>query len=300
MKKISVLCLTLLSLSFLFFVSCQKELSEENGNTNVTATGSLKDSTGACYSSTVSGTFYNGVTPGSDTCYVSVQVNVTSSGSYNISTDLQNGFKFADSGFFNTTGLQTILLKPIGTPILNIPTNFTYTFDTTACGFTVDVQDSTGTGLGGDGGGGGGGGIDPDSVANNSWKFTDSTISTTYTGIMPAGSTIFSTLLANTLLISGTSNNSDSVMLITLILPNPVIETGTYTTGGLNSFSFSSVSSGTTFYKADATTTEAINVEITSYDAATKILKGKFSGQAVDSLGNTVDIRHGAFNSVVN
>ena len=300
MKKIGILCLTLLSFSLLFFVSCQKELSEENGNTNTPATGSLKDSTGACYTSTVSGTFYNGVTPGPDTCYVSVQVNVTAAGTYNISTDLQNGFKFADSGFFNTTGMQTILLKPIGTPILNIRTNFTYTFDTSACGFTIDVKDSTGTGLGGDGGGGGGGGIDPDSVANNSWKFTDSTGSATYTGIMPAGLTTFSTLVGNILFISGTSNDSDSVLVITLSLPNPVIETGTYSTGLLNSFSFSSVSLGQTLYKADGTTTEVMNVELTGYDDATKVLKGKFSGQALDSLGNTVNVRHGAFNTVVN
>ena len=296
MKKIIILSFILLPIFFVFFTSCQKEISTENGNTDIQAAGSLKDSTGACYPAVVSGTFYNGITPGSDTCYVSVQVNITTAGSYNISTDLQNGFKLSDSGFFNTTGLQTIKLKPIGTPILNIATDFTYLFDTTACAFSINVQDSTGTGLGG----GTGGGIDPDTVSANTWKFTDSTMTQTYIGVMPAGGTTFSTLVLNSLIITGTSNNSDSVLLISLVLPNPVIETGTYTTGLTNGFSFSSISLARTLYKADASTPATITIDLTSYDDVTKILTGKFSGQAVDSLGNTVNITHGAFNTVVN
>ena len=296
MKKIIILSFILLPIFFVFFTACQKEISTENGNTDIQAAGSLKDSTGACYPAVVSGTFYNGITPGSDTCYVSVQVNITTAGSYNISTDLQNGFKLSDSGFFNTTGLQTIKLKPIGTPILNIATDFTYLFDTTACAFSINVQDSTGTGLGG----ATGGGIDPDSVSANTWKFTDSTITQTYTGVMPAGGTTFSTLVLNSLIITGTSSNSDSVLLISLVLPNPVIETGTYTTGLTNGFSFSSISLARTLYKADASTPATITIDLTSYDDVTKIFTGKFSGQAVDSLGNTVNITHGAFNTVVN
>src|SRR3954463_15461616 len=141
---------------FFLFFSCQKEYSLEQETSVGVAKGSLKDSLGNCLPDSLHGTFYNGVTPGGDTAFVDIQVNVDSVGNYRIYTDLQNGFMFADSGFFNTTGITTVRLKPIGTPILNISTNFTVTFDTTACGFTVNVQDSTGTGLGGGGNSGGG------------------------------------------------------------------------------------------------------------------------------------------------
>src|ERR1700745_611013 len=112
-----------------FLNSCSKEYSFEQAVSVGNAVFSLKDSLGNCLPDSVHGTFYNGVTPGPDTAYVEIQVNVDSPGNYRIYTDLQNGFMFADSGFFNVTGVATVRLKPIGTPILNIPTNFTVTFD---------------------------------------------------------------------------------------------------------------------------------------------------------------------------
>src|SRR5690242_9024782 len=121
MKKIFSFLFAICCVVTLFF-SCQKDFSVEVGNTLVGA-GSLWDSVGNCLPDTVIGTFYNGVTPGSDTAYVEIQVNVTQTGSYNITTTLplQNGFEFADSGFFSNTGINIIRLKPIGTPILNTP-----------------------------------------------------------------------------------------------------------------------------------------------------------------------------------
>ena len=73
-------------------------MSTENGVAQI-AEGSLTDSSGICTPGTVHGTFYTGVTPGSDTAYVQVQVNVTKTGSYSISSNFQNGYEFADSGF---------------------------------------------------------------------------------------------------------------------------------------------------------------------------------------------------------
>src|SRR3954468_8813058 len=182
----------LISCFFLFF-SCQKEYSFEKEATIGGAKGSLKDSLGNCLPNSVHGTFYNGVTPGVDTAFVDIQVNVDSAGNYRIYTDLQNGFMFADSGFFNSTGITTVRLKPIGTPILNIPANFTVTFDTTACGFTINVQDSTGTGLGG-GGNPGGGGTDSTNLSDTAWKFRVNTLvfngpfDSAFVGVDSAGS----------------------------------------------------------------------------------------------------------------
>ena len=85
----------------ILFNSCQKDFSVENGSTLVAA-GSLWDSAGNCLPVTIIGTFYNGVTPGSDTAYVEIQVNVTQTGSYTITTTppLQNGLSLLIQDFF--------------------------------------------------------------------------------------------------------------------------------------------------------------------------------------------------------
>ena len=115
--------------------SCQKELSPEPviQDSTFSATGSLKDSNNNCYAAVVHGSFYNGVTPGSATAYIAVQVNVIYTGSYKITTDIQNGFGFADSGVFVEAGLTTIHLKPFGTPLFPGPADFLVSFDTSFC-----------------------------------------------------------------------------------------------------------------------------------------------------------------------
>src|SRR6185436_2135417 len=117
---------------------------------------------------------------------------VTKTGSYSISTDMQNGFRFVDSGFFNAIGINIIKLKPIGTPIIPVATIFSVSFDSSTCSFVVNVQDSTGTGLGGGGDtSGNGGGNTGDTTAAGAWKFTDSTNNTSYTGVFQDPGGIF-------------------------------------------------------------------------------------------------------------
>ncbi len=281
----------------IFSTSCQKEISEEHGKDSVFfATGSLKDSNNLCLKDSVHGTFYNGVTPGDDTAYIEVQVNVASTGSYTISTDQQNGFLFSASGFFTSTGINTVLLKPVGTPILQKLTDFIISFDTSVCFVTVDVKDSTGTGLGGgtDTTGGGGGGTD--SLAMDTWKFTASATNDYYGDAMG----LFSTILLNTLQVSGFTASSDASFQIAVNFPTPVITPGTYTTGFTNIFSFVSITNGI-IYHADASTgTDVVTIEITGYDDVTKVVTGSFSGTAQDASGNSVPITKGAFKTVVN
>lgn len=138
----------LISFLCILLFSCAKEYSLETGNGQAPAKGSLYDSTGECMPISVYGTYYNGVIPGPDTCYVEISLAVTQPGYYHIITDSANGFWFADSGYVTSAGVSTLQLKAVGKPILNVPTNFIIKFDTTICGFTVNVQDSTGTGLG--------------------------------------------------------------------------------------------------------------------------------------------------------
>src|SRR5688572_10394954 len=101
--------------------SCRKELSLENH----IAKGTLKDGSGICFSQTIHGIFYNGLTADINTTYVEVKVNVIKTGSYSILTDAQNGFRFVDSGVFKNAGINIIKLKPTGTPIAHVPTGFT-------------------------------------------------------------------------------------------------------------------------------------------------------------------------------
>ena len=113
---------------------------------------------------------------------------------------------------------------------------------------------------------------------------------------------VFSALFTNDLLIRGYSNNGDSVFNIFLSLPHPVIEPGTYITDNIaNVFAFVTAP-GADIYTANASTPipTGITVELTDYNIATRILKGKFYGRATDTTGNTIDIADGAFNVFVN
>ena len=298
MKKNFSLLIAICCIVTLFF-SCQKDFSIENGNTQVAA-GSLWDSSGNCLPDTVIGTFYNGVTPGSDTAYVEIQVNVTQTGSYNITTTppLENGFEFADSGFFSNTGINIIRLKPIGTPILNTSTTFTVSFDSSICSFTVNVQDSTGTGLGGvqDTTGTGG---DPDGGGN--WQFNQDSL--IYAGAIDSASKDNSSGLGTTYLrLNGsTSSTGDTTMSIKFVIPAPDIQTGTYTliSNGIF-FSVVDANSLTVLYSADGLTAGTdFTINITAYDAGTKIVQGNFSGSAKDASGNIVPITNGNFTASV-
>ncbi len=296
-------------ISYLFFVcctailfSCQKELSVETYS-SLTGAGSLWDSSGNCMPDSVHGTFYDGITPGSDTAYVEVQVNVTATGSYTISSDLQNGFQFFDSGFFSNTGINTIRLKPIGTPILPVSATFNISYDSSYCSFTINVHDSTGTGLGGkqqDSTGTG----DPDAVG--AWQFT--TADGTFSGSIDTASIGIDSSIwksgGKMLYIQGFTSTKDTTFHIITYLPSGSIATGSYTTQAVppnaaGIFAYTLSSSGEVIYDAlpdNNATASNVTINITSYDNTTNIIKGTFSGTADDSGGNaTVNITNGSF-----
>src|SRR5690348_1957255 len=129
---------------FLLFnsLSCIKEYSYENGD-NPFAEGTLHDSTGNCLYNSVTGIFYSGIQPNINTTYLEVEVNITKPGSYYITTDLQNGFRFADSGYFQNAVDTIIHLAPIGIPGTAMQTFFTIKFNSEACNVYVNVKDST-------------------------------------------------------------------------------------------------------------------------------------------------------------
>jgi hypothetical protein len=115
--------------------SCQKELSFEAG----TAKGSLKkDAFGDCNAFQVVGDYLKDTTLKA-TNYVDVQLNITTTGTYDIRTDTMNGYSFRATGAVAVTGLNTVRLIGSGKPILTGINVFTAKFDTSVCFFDVEV-----------------------------------------------------------------------------------------------------------------------------------------------------------------
>lgn len=272
MKRfLAILSLLLSFLTVLIiFHGCQKPFIIDVVN-NGGATGSLKDNSGNCIPDSISGTFYDGVTPGSDTAFILVKVNVSKAGHYTITTDTQNGFYFFDSGYFSNTGINAIKLKPVGTPAILQETGFNITFDTSVCSFTVNVIDSTG--------------LTNPNLSHTAWKFKgpagayNGSIDTAYS---------FDTLGVTYLYLRGqTQATGDSSFQMSIDFLGGAIATGTYNTSSNAVFKFTNMSIGAVIYLADPTVHGvSVSITITGYDPSTKILTGTFTGTAGDSSRN--------------
>lgn len=136
----------------LFFAACEKETSQENigdnqqntaaqGTTSGTAAFVVSGTPGPCTTPTVSGTYKAGTAlDGTNT--VTVLVNVTSTGTYSISTAITNGIYFAASGDFTTTGLQSVVLQGQGIPIST--GTYNYMAGANSCTFPIVVESGGG------------------------------------------------------------------------------------------------------------------------------------------------------------
>ncbi len=93
---------------------------------------------GACTNSTVNGAYGINI-PLASTNTVSIQVNVTSIGTYTLTTNTIGGMTFAKTGTFATTGLQTVVLNGSGTPTVAGANVLTPQIGTSSCTFTVNV-----------------------------------------------------------------------------------------------------------------------------------------------------------------
>jgi len=88
----------------------------------------------ACAPVTINGNYMVGL-PLSATNTVQIQVNVTTVGTYNISTVTANGISFNASGNFTTLGVQLITLKGSGQPLA--AGAFNYSPSSNGCSFTI-------------------------------------------------------------------------------------------------------------------------------------------------------------------
>jgi len=113
---------------------------------NVTsgATGSLDGAPTACTPVTVNGTYTAGVAL-AGTNNVQIRVDFTGAGPYSISTNTVGGMSFAASGNATVGNDQTITLNGTGTPVAGTH-NFTVTFGTSTCTFSITVGGSNASG----------------------------------------------------------------------------------------------------------------------------------------------------------
>ena len=139
-KFLSFLCF----MTALFF-ACGKDTSSygvTNTPTTVvtTATGSLKTDTftNNCLPSNVSGVFIAG-SKLNTLNYLEVTINVKKPGNYSITTQSKNGYYFSSTGIFKDSGLNTIKLMGIGTPIAAGVNTFAVSFGGTTCTISVTV-----------------------------------------------------------------------------------------------------------------------------------------------------------------
>ncbi len=118
--------------------ACQKEQSFESGYEP--GSGSLQeDVSGDCFPKTVNGVYEANVALSSALNNITVDVDVTKTGTYTITTDTINGVYFNATGTFTTLGVNTITLRGHGTPFSSGVHNFVVSYDGTSC----DVQVTT-------------------------------------------------------------------------------------------------------------------------------------------------------------
>ena len=110
-----------------------------------TSKGSLQsDGSDACLPKVVSGSYVAGKTL-NDSNFITVDVNITKSGSYTVTTDTVNGYSFRGTGNFSATGINTIKLTGQGKPLASGVNTFEVSFDSSFCFLQVTVLPS-GTG----------------------------------------------------------------------------------------------------------------------------------------------------------
>ena len=103
----------------------------------------LQGTPNACMIDTVFGDYLKNITL-SNTSYVRIGVDVTTKGTYNISTNAINGYSFSGSGQFASTGIQTVTLTASGTPLNDGANLFTVTAGSSTCSFSVTVLNPVG------------------------------------------------------------------------------------------------------------------------------------------------------------
>ncbi len=142
MKHINFILLVLIVMITLL-CSCQKELSCEGPECmgiyeDGKAVYTFLQDNGNCTNAAIYGSYFKEVLL-SDSNYVYIKLNITKKGVYTINTDTLNGFYFSNKGIFTDTGIVTVNLKSVGTPVAAGNYSFS-TGKASGCNFTIKVD----------------------------------------------------------------------------------------------------------------------------------------------------------------
>jgi len=118
--------------------SCTFSVTTLPGAGGGTSVFTLAGSPGNCVPGTVSGGYSVGIALNAGDS-VSIQVNVTTPGTWSITTSTLGGMTFSGSGTFTTAGVQTIRLVGTGTPTAAGPFVFPVSAGASSCSFTITV-----------------------------------------------------------------------------------------------------------------------------------------------------------------
>jgi hypothetical protein len=120
---------------------CEFEVTVRQGTAGGggTSQGNLGGSPGACTNATLAGTYIQGTALNANN-RVTIDVTVTTVGTYNITTNSVGGMTFSASGTFTATGPQTIVLNGGGTPTTAGNNVLTVSYGSSSCNFTVNCQ----------------------------------------------------------------------------------------------------------------------------------------------------------------
>lgn len=138
MKLKSLSILTLFN-TLLFVSSCSDESFDEPN----TGSNSLEN----CSEISVGGA-YSKETALTDNEHVTIKVNVEEIGSYQISTNTVNGYRFSANGSFTDLGVQYIDLIGTGTPEAVQTDTFSISYGSTDCEFALNVSDKESNDMG--------------------------------------------------------------------------------------------------------------------------------------------------------
>lgn len=124
---------------FLLFSYCKKEYSLEQTSTVAVANYTFNGSAGICTNAVINGTYKTGVALGPSNT-VELHVNVIDTGTFSISSILQNGFRFSASGNFINSGNHSVILTGSGTPVS--AGVFDFNTSNNGCTFSIKVMGS--------------------------------------------------------------------------------------------------------------------------------------------------------------
>jgi len=266
--------------------SCNVAVTVLPATAGAPAVFTLQTSGTNCMDASVSGDYTKGVVLNS-TNKVTVKVNVTTIGSYSISTTATNGMTFSASGAFSTTGVQTVTLTGSGTPVNSGAISIPLTVGSTTCSFPVTVN-ATAT--------------NPPPAGTYIWKFTSGGKITHgevdgdgVLEVVSSGAFSFTTIA-----FFGISAAVDTSIVIAIADLNNVVnanETYVSTSTTSNSAGIEIDYGGVTFYADPQTPTASVTVKVTSHNTTTKVVAGTFSGTLKDQTGaQTLTITNGEFN----